>query len=1783
TAFVQGQRNELQEQFAAFGEAYQNLTFLDEETAKELNRAYEDFLKRERILSYSYEIAGAYEHMVQARLDAEAEGQKHWRQFITIIPASGAASAQGAASSWNEGVFLDALERAARNTEGLNIFLTRCAGEIAGAEDAELKSLAASYLLDPAKLWDEGLITRTLYLVLDDFYTAAGNVQRYKTSEELIREEISSLGRAYDIFIKGSEAVKKELAGELEKISAQEELIKNLGTAYSLAAEDFAGSGAVYDHLYSGLKESYADMEEKRFLYEIQDAIRRWASTAYLEADTGDAEYCADRFERALIVLEAVSDLYHQNEERRPYENSSYEAIYQKYQESFSRMIASMKVQEELNKAIAEEIQRNTASYNYYRSQLDAFGKPLEYAAGYTAPSSPAEWSYRDFLTVKNGRLGFSYNSSFVLQGINQSGSNTMRNYFSREHKSVSGTETNAASDYETALRELDRRMLSYFSDSRKYQQWGLARDYLIRKLLEMNPGVSCLQGAYSPAGELKQGGSLGGLKPKALQLVGLDPDYYIWKYDQLFQDDLSAMQKRAWENMSAGERADLEFYIVLTLFDDAGRVKNTGFSQLSAVEEFKNAQDLAQSSYESSRKRADMWWFFGFLYYGTRDENKAILDRVNGMLEQTEKNVDQWQTYLNGRLSGVSSSLSSYLYSCNRLSALQGKKTDGQSVSWNDIRTSLSAMGSVTDREMELLRDSWEMMNRDIGGTYQNVSSAIARLTQWTRSDNEDNKRDLEYQWNRDALDRQEKENNYLAYVNAFIAGEGDAQGLKEMAALAFGKNAAARKNHLENLEEVIIKDLAGVMVNGSEYPVEYHDLANSYASLISRAYRMRYEAELAARETEWAQQREDINEKYRLWQETAGLILERGREAWKTGNQKMAEAYRQWAEDYSSEYHRISGAWAAAYLAGLEDKETWLAGAAAAAEKASSRALLNLIGADAEMMARTMDTRDPAAMSSRYTTVAAEDLLKSLLDTAGISGLSQALASINGMADTAVRQVRRGTGGLNVWNSGAAQAAAMNLARETNAELAAREAKRLAADAQAAASEAIRGLAKTVDNANGNFREKMDEIFIMRGFWRGDGKNYIRDIFVHSTVFQPVITEQATVQGYVNYQMEPVEIKTNVSESYLSGLNAFAIQGLIENVHKEVETATKKIFGDDGEENTIIKAKGLDGYTPVFETDEVNGTATITWIERWIDLKDREQSPGKFGAHIGYAPAQREDVKEVTRRTLFYDEGAGELGRLLADFIYWQAMDSVGTGKIASAVWDKPLWDSRSSIFDAPSIRTITDIGLQVVTGVISMAAAPFTGGASALAMMGVMTAISVTDDLVFNTLDAVGGYKTWDEAGFAFGKAVLISAASNAVSGVFNGVSGVSGGFFAQGAGLTGITAGAAGSAAGKAVVQTAMKGMETITSTLVTSALNGVTYSRNGGWGYSTETFFQGVEGLPSSLLSGMTSTFTTGMMNRGLEGFTKSLYVDGTKLSGLAGSLAGQGVNYAMGGDFSMNLFNLGLVSQGKINSGLLELHLGRDGVRMNLGTGGADVSLGSLMAAARGLEAWAVNLDLLTSKEDAARKYASQMRTLYSGSETNKDEYLAILAGRTKILENPDVKETESKVDESTGVKNIALGQNALNDTSRFGLNVYFSHESYRDGLDNGAEQQAVERDNAVAGHINTAIDLMQTYGAGSIGAQMALEANLFSFAGNNGITGLQRAIFDMYDSSADYWKVTKGIDGSILKIENDDSDNITFVDESGNVTSVLEYTGGSRTEFIANQLGLSSGAVANE
>jgi hypothetical protein len=1658
-------------------------------------------------LHYMYQMINILENF---RDEAIAHGnEKHWRQYLDENVLSNYDLELISASTWNEGVSMDALFNAVYYTNRINDAFTLISQNNIVFYGNNSKMFSSLYKEETLEIDDQ------------------------LNSLKSHHNEIVRLGKIYEISKLSLEEATEHQKALLTELETRENALNSLRNEYLLEAEKFLEIGMLYDKQYGKLKKAYDETEIKRHEYEKQDAIQRWASTAYLGTDNIIPDEYKNKLAKAQTVLSVLSDLYN-NESRRPYDDPQYDALYSEYEQRFSR---KLKILETVNTLMTETAQERTNNENImanYKNALNSLGNVSLSYSDYRSPVSQSGWTIKDIITVQNGRLVFSKNGSMTLSGIDDAKANALENYF-KSTVTVNG-ERHEISLYESALRDLAQRMSGYLSNNDKFKQWSLARDYLITSLIKANGNIKFLNGCVTGLGEARKNGSLGSV---IIQTdIGLFKDYKIDLYsildDSQFIKNLDVECLFAWITLSAEEKADLEFYTILSLSGN-NQGYFAGFSQMYTLAVYEHVHEYVKEKYNYAKDEADKWYTL-WVYDGMEEINKNALGRVESSLSFIKRNVQGWINGLRSHLKSVKNYASAYSASCNKLSVLEGTKENGQRIAWNDINIALTSLNEM--KNIEEMKTYWERMQAESGEMFQNVQDALLGLLQWARVEENKSIVKLEGKWASDERIRQNNEYNYQLAEEGFLEGTVDIKTLKLAAENAYGKKASSWIYHFEKMYTSMLGDLSLYLETNGNFYSEFGALGDSIIFLTSVTIENRYIAELTARETEWKQMRKDILEKYHEWLDASAQILENGRTDWNAGLKKMEDAYKQWKNNFQIEYDRVSAEWAVAYLASLEDKERWLEQAASTAYNASTESMLSLIGTEAERLSRFMDIREPLGI--RGAIPEAETLMAELLQASGIVNMANMFGSLNSIAGTASPLVKRGMGGITVWDSALTKTAASDLAKKTNAEIANAESRKLARNARNAADEAIKTLTDNVKVVNKNFEENMDNYFILGGLWRRSGNNYIKDVITGSTLFQPVISKTVTVAGYRNYTIGSISLQTNMDEDYLTGLDSIVIMELIQSVYKEVDAYFAEIFGIDGESIDIIKQ--------------------VKSGNKMIDLEKRTQSPGKFGAHIGYEPAVK-PPKDFgnSRDSIFYDEGKGELGRLLSEYTYWYVIDSAGSAEITLAPWDKRMWDDKDSFFKAPTLRSTGQIAGAIYGTIVGAAVAVATDGVGIAAMPLILTGINSASDALFGVFDAAFGYKSIDEAAFDIGKSLLINAAGSLTSGLFSGIAGVGSGIINQG--ITSIAMKTANDAVSRVITQTIMTGAQTFTTGLVNSAISGITYNHIDGLGYSNDIFMAGINGMLKNSLTSMASTFTSGTLqavNSGsllenLIGFNKTNKSDISKFNNLAGALVGQGVNYALGNDFTLNILNLGLFTDGNINSGLLELHLGRDGSpTMNIGTGGANISIENLAAAFKGAQVWNVNnrISNYTKKNDFDAKIA--LRAQYGfGDDKQYDQLWDILKGRAEIRTNAEGDfSAETRNIDGKRVINFSGYQSGMSIEDQFFLAVILGHEAYRDGF--VTDDNYLETRMAVNAHTEMALRMLHD------GQNLALNDNLlkdiiaYSLSSNN-IDFFNAYVDGNYDSSQDYWKLTRegnleydglatlrDADGNILKSYRD-------------------------------------------
>ncbi|MCL2411301.1 MAG: hypothetical protein FWC97_06625 [Treponema sp.] len=1145
----------------------------------------------------------------------------------------------------------------------------------------------------------------------------------------------------------------------------------------------------------------------------------------------------------------------------------------------------------------------------------------------------------------------------------------------------------------------------------------------MLYSLINANRDLNFLRNYYSGLEGLNRGGAIGNLtiSPGVSLIVAQKTNLFSAMQNFSIVRNYRDIYKNAWDSLSEEEKADLEFYIILTLHSPGNYI--AGFAKVHTLAAYKTAFDYVNRLYAHAKTQANNFWNTVAIpaYKTMRDTNKNARGRILSAHNETLTNVNNWINELTYILTTTQNIASAFKESNERLESLEGTANEGEIVTWEDINQALFDSGKISEEDIADLKLYWETMQENTNRDFTCVSSAITAMQYWANNEEIRAKNALENQWLRDARTQMLNENDFLTAVDAFIAGTIDIETLRAAAEKAYGENSISLKYHQYNMHKILSNKLSMYQTIDNNFFNVFGTIGQEIIFLTAKTLESRFLAELAAREIEWSLVMKEISDKYSEWLDSAALIFERGRADWLAGFDRLEEAYKQWVLEFENEYNRVNGEWNEAYLAGLMDKERWLEMAANAANQASSEAFLFLMGTEGERLARIVDTREPLGFHIGMPET--QEMINELLQASGIVNMTNAFGVINNITNTISTNVRRGMSSVSGWDSVLVKTAAAELARNINSEIADNEARKLAFNAQITAEEAVKGLIESVDLANEDFRRSMDNTFIFKGLWTRSGNNYVKDIVRGSTLFTPIISETVTVTGYANYIMEPITLKTNLDENFLAALNSVAIHGLIENVFLEIQIITAEIFGT--------------GENPI----SVSG--------------NRKQSPGSFGAHIGYEPNLRpKDNFGNTRSSIFFDQGAGEHGRLMSEYVFWDVIDRKGSAELSLAPWDRRMWDDDGSWFSSPSLRTVGSIAGGIAAGIA-------TGGMSFIGTIAVTALISSSSEILFSSLDAAAGFKTFDEAAFSIGKTLLT-----------NTVSGLTSGLFAGAGGFEGITSKVLSKTSGTAntiFTQTAMTGVQTLTTGLTSSVISGITYSNNDGWGFSNDVFKAGISGVLQSTLTAMTSTFTTTSLtaiNSGLDlnkliGFNKLNQDDIKNLNGLIGSLAGQGVNYALGNDFKLNVLNLNLIIGGKLNNGLLELNFGRNGTTMNIGTGGANVSIDNLVSSFRGAAVWNVNSQINRYIKRESQEGGNQfeaaitLRTQYGYGDTKQKNLLRdIIRGNVLLITDHEAY-YDARTEIIDGQRVIYFGnyQQGMSMEDQFRLAVILGHEAYRDGF----------------------------------------------------------------------------------------------------------------------------------
>jgi len=1782
----------------------------------------------------------AFEQASAAAAAATSTGEKHWRTCLaapstaaalasasgTALPLPGLAgdpegplgAAPRAAADWTEGYLADAYEEAARRTEALSAafsswstMVEQRAGTTGPSDDQESPGNPASafsdfavraqaYLDAPETSFDETDVIRSPSYLAGELQTAYGEYATLAYRRDDSRKALARLGKAYSIASDQGAVTARLAALQLEQSAARSAHDQAM-TEYCAASMEFESAGGRYEAAYSDTKARYAEQEQARADYEKEDAIRRWASTAYLSAaeedDPGavassyrspatELAYAETSLARAAAALSALESLYDDTAAARPYTDPEYAAACAVYRENYRRMMLCSEANEALSGALKAEYGINDDAYEAYRACLfggqDAshptVAVPLGIYSSYAAPASAGVAGWTDFLTLRpDGTVGLAHGPDFRLQAVDAAAATRLDAYFSQADIPSGSDDTRGSTAYERDVRAWFGRIAATMNSPERFAVWAMARDHLVAGIIQANPEFSALSAGIAHATNLYS----------TVGQTHLNGSSIASQLDAFSAGPLAEARRNSWNSLGDQERADLEFFVIMSLTGGAGNTR-AAFESATSLKEYEYVSGIVQARIDSSISAAQAfgtlgtafaafgmllsWTPVGPIYLGlaavqfglgmiaTGDAHTWMALKSSSIdpgLGTARATLGSGSSVLAAQASAIQISCAAYHASCVRIGTIKGIATEGIDA-LADFRSSLQATGGMSGAEVDSLVALYDEYARTTGAAYSSAADAVAAVSVWTAAARDVARAEVERIFIVDEKTRIADQSVYQAVYDRYLAGAATDGELAASVRAAYGSGAASLKAHLAELAGISVEAALGK--DGDTSTREFAEAARSYASLVARASEARYSAELSAREAEWDVLRRDLSDKAGAWRQAAGLILARGRSDFDAGSDMVRARARAWNDRFTDEYGSRTAAWNFAYAGLAQDRLDWVSRATEAAANASTEALLALVGADADAAARRLDSFTVSRMDIDD---GAASYYEEAMARAGIAALSSAMEAQASSVATISGEARRGVSGAGCWDSARIRVAAVDFAEKSRERISGVQARVVAARARQAAELAVSGLGESVRRADDDFGNSMRATFVDGGLWKRQGGNYVKDIVVHSTVAAPYITECASVEAYRSYAMNPWRLGTDLSDGTLAALDHDAVQVLIAAAQQEVARKSEEVFGTP-EENGDAASKARTRTVDVFRSERaVTGSRVLSWTDRDGELHTRTvdvyetrdvldhtetqaEGAGEFGRHLGYAPVVKlcpnpDDGQEA----MFQAAGSGELGRLMASYFYWSLKEGKGWSEASKPAYEKDLWDDRGQWMQAPTIRGVADIGMTVVAGAL-------TGGAGAVAM-------NLVDDALFGMMDVSGGYAGWEEAALAFGKKTASSAVSFAGGQVFGGA-------------LSGL--GSAGSA-GRIIGTTARTGMRGVAGSVASSAIGavGLRYDDGGnavGLSFSDELFSEGVFGetAVASYLGAMAGSAFGASVNQG-GNFSGRLWSGFTGLGTMASTegatyAAHLGYSAARGnsgkgmladawnnhGGITFSAVNLGSVMEaagflkGIAGNGYdageraaestfarafsgagLSLTLGAGGISGSLGGGGYDlVDMG--MRIGKGLVLHD-KLDEFSASRGSS--FRESLETAYGYGDAAAEETIWRLAlGKDTLVLDDGTGKAETTID-SSGNRILRLMASGGGTEAMLDLAITLQHEAWRDGLDGGGAGQRRETFDAASAHTRMALGLGRS---GEYGASMvSLASGNINFSED--IAHYLDGSFasyagSSYDASGDYWKLTK-------------------------------------------------------
>lgn len=1005
----------------------------------------------------------------------------------------------------------------------------------------------------------------------------------------------------------------------------------------------------------------------------------------------------------------------------------------------------------------------------------------------------------------------------------------------------------------------------------------------------------------------------------------------------------------------------------------------------------------------------------------------------------------------------------------------------------------------------------------------------------------------------------------------------------LTHYASQAYSLNSWSQRHHDRRLFE-IHKSLVNQWTR-FERKSEAYALANlvQLKNDILNGYDNSVQASYETKQVEWDIALADFERKKDEWYEQVIGITDQSRQEWIRAETSMNNAYASFIQKVSNNYIDKNKQWEASWDQFQSNKAKWISDQYLYAVAASAQPLATFSGVSVDaIIAHSLP--DAQAFEHYYDNgIAAHEVVSEIIGSSVFSSISEYVNGLTGIARSSAHRIRSSIPDQFALDTTIARAEIVSNAISSEIRK---------ASALLAANQASRQFALLRDSYTKTLKQENDylrkyEYTMARNSGYSISNGIARDALISSTLMSNKRKKQ-TVHDYQDYTTSIFDDDNfSIDKNTLDVLDDWGVMRLISYHQNILQQQAEKVFGWKSNTHEVREWRLPRTYAAMTAIpmdslilpDDASAllsrldTLAAIPFESLSDVEKKEflelndlvftRRDGSLGEHIGYAPVYK------TSDAIDYDKGrdgnilyggSGELGLIMADFIWNSIEAGYGYSELGSAPWYKKVWDDNGGFFQAPTIRQAVDIAVNAIGNYI--------GGPIGGFVLGIV------DDAVFSQMDVAGGYRSEKDAHNELGQKVVGSAVSMAIS---------------MGYDKSGVSSSIAGSA---------MKGYTQGVASSYVSAYNFHSGSMNWDKGNSGWTSANSL----GNALSSSVSLFVNDQLSTSLSNEDNKFYGGAVSLMGsLSGEMARYGVYsaysisdggslsdafYRMGG-FSMNLLDLGAIldaiasshastnstgqsslfsaSQKLSNLGLFEVTVGSSGVHGSLGSGG--IAVGSAL------------YDLSKRLSDKKRLYEYRQLSDSKGSAALLSYVYGDIQAETtarRLASGLDTLEFVDCIGDGS-----AFGLTISNDSGGRQVNIVdmgssevnsilLQHEAHRDGIVNS--HNFSETISSVVAHTIQAKKLLEDDPSLVLPESILQDIQAYDKAllSGNMIEFVYHAA-NNYDSSGDYWRVNLDENGRVIQVRDDDSpDQITIVSASGETVTIKRDVALTLSEQIA-------------